>query len=155
MSGHRAGVGREGLSPTGVPGGPAPWPGSSPSREGKGSGQRRQAAAGRPRRRAARVQTGSEPRTVVLETRQATPGTGPQPRLSGQARAQPQVRCWTRVPGWLGVTEPSCSGLLFHTVLGLGLTKRTEIKKQIPRTPCSITITNAAQSQNPKGVLLF
>ena len=40
------------------------------------SRQQLQAAAGRSRRRAARVWTGSEPRTVVLETRQATPGTG-------------------------------------------------------------------------------
>lgn len=48
--------------------------------------------------------------------RQVTPGTG----LSAP------VRCGTHVLGWLGVTEPSCSGLLFHTVLGLGLRKREQ-----------------------------
>lgn len=50
------------------------WELAEPRR--KGQQQRLQAAAGRPHRRAARVRTGSEPRTVVLETRQATPGTG-------------------------------------------------------------------------------
>ena len=80
VSEHRAGTGtgggEEGLSFTGAPGRPLPWRAGSPSREGKGSRQWLEAAAGRPHRRAARARTGSEPRAVVLATRQVTPGTG-------------------------------------------------------------------------------